>query len=53
MFKYNDTNLNADLRKKTSFSDVIVDNNISIQSCMVILMVFLVLLFTVLSIVRV
>jgi len=42
--------LKNDLRKKTSLSDVIFFNNISFQSCMVILAVFAVLLFSVLSI---
>ncbi|AGN16130.1 MAG: hypothetical protein ACI37V_00130 [Methanobrevibacter sp.] len=53
MFKYKDTNLNADLRKKTSINDIIIENHISIQSCMVILMAFLVLLYSVLSIIGV
>ena len=53
MFKYKNTNVNKKKRKKTSIYDVIIDKNINIQSCMVILMVFLVLLFSVLSIVRV
>jgi len=42
--------LKNDLRKKTSLSDVLFFNNISLQSCMVILVVFTVLLFSVLSI---
>lgn len=42
--------LRNDLRKKTSVSDVLFFNSISFQSCMVILFVFVVLLFSVLSI---
>lgn len=53
MFNNTDTKLNADLRKKTTLYDVIVFNDINIQSCMVILMVLLVLLITILSIIRV
>lgn len=53
MFNNIDTKLNADLRKKTTLSDVITFNDINIQACMVILVVMLVFLFTVLSIIRV
>ncbi|MCL2688050.1 MAG: hypothetical protein FWE58_05895 [Methanobrevibacter sp.] len=42
--------LRNDLRKKTNISDVFFFNNISFQACMVILSVFVVLLFSVLSI---
>lgn len=42
--------LRNDLRKKTNVSDVLFFNNISFQSCMVILFVLAVLLFSVLSI---
>jgi len=42
--------LRNDLRKKTSVTDVLFFNNISFQSCMVILFVLAVLLFSVLSI---
>ena len=42
--------LRNDLRKKTTVADVLFFNNISFQSCMVILCVLAVLLFSVLSI---
>lgn len=42
--------LRNDLRKKTSVTDVLFFNSISFQSCMVILLVLAVLLFSVLSI---
>jgi len=42
--------LRNDLRKRTNISDVLFFNNISLQSCMVILFIFAVLLFSILSI---
>ena len=42
--------LRNDLRKKTNLSDVLFFNNISFQSCMVILFISAVLLYSVLSI---
>jgi len=50
MFGNNDTIQRADLRKKTSLKDEIEYLNIDFQACMVILGVFLVLLFSVLSV---
>ena len=50
MSKNSNIYLRNDLRKRTSISDVIFFNNINLQSCMVILVVFTVLLFSVLSI---
>jgi hypothetical protein len=51
MFKNTDTKKRADLRKKTSIIDEIAYSNIDINTCMVTLTVFVVLLFSVLSIV--
>ena len=42
--------LRNDLRKKTNIADVLFFNNISFQSCMVILAIFAVLLYSILSI---
>ena len=49
MLKNTDTRLKADLRKKNSIKDEIEYLNIDIQSCMVMLGVFLVLLLSVFS----
>ncbi|WP_407431135.1 hypothetical protein [Methanobrevibacter sp.] len=51
MFKNNNTAKRADLRKRTSIIDEIAYLNLDIQACMVTLTVFVVLLFSVLSIV--
>ena len=51
MFKNNNTAKRADLRKRTSIIDEIAYLNLDIQACMVKLTVFVVLLFSVLSIV--
>ena len=51
MFKNRDTAKRADLRKKTSIIDEIAYSNIDFNACMVTLTVFVVLLFSVLSIV--
>ena len=51
MLKNTDTRLRADLRKRTSLRDEIEYANIDIQSCMVMLGVFLVLLLSVFSVV--
>ncbi|WP_296796934.1 hypothetical protein [uncultured Methanobrevibacter sp.] len=51
MFKNNNTAKRADLRKRTSVIDEIAYLNLDIQACMVTLTVFVVLLFSVLSIV--
>ncbi len=50
MFKFEDTNRKADLRRKNSFVDEIKYTNINTQACMVTLIVFIVLLLSVLSI---
>ena len=50
MFKNTNTSKRADLRKKTSIIDEITYSNIDIQTCMVTLSVFLVLLLSVLSV---
>ena len=50
MFKNTNTSKRADLRKKTSIIDEIAYSNIDIQTCMVTLSVFLVLLLSVLSV---
>ena len=50
MFKNTNTAKRADLRKKTSLIDEIAYSNIDIQTCMVTLSVFLVLLLSVLSV---
>ena len=50
MFKNRNTSKRADLRKKTSIIDEIAYSNIDIQACMVTLTVFVVLLFSVLSV---
>ncbi len=50
MFKFEDTNRKADLRRKNSFIDEIKYTNINTQACMVTLVVFIVLLLSVLSI---
>ncbi|MDR2967247.1 MAG: DUF3270 family protein [Methanobacteriaceae archaeon] len=42
--------LKNDLRKKNNISDIFFFNRISIQSCMVILFVFIVLLLSILSV---
>ena len=42
--------LKNDLRRKNNMNDVLFFKNVSFQSCMVILFVFAVLLFSVLSI---
>jgi len=42
--------LRNDLRKKTNITDILFFNNISLQSCMVILFISAVLLFSILSI---
>ena len=42
--------LRNDLRKKTNLADVLFFNNISFQSCMVILTISAVLLYSILSI---
>ena len=51
MFKNYNTAKRADLRKRTSVIDEIAYLNLDIQTCMVTLTVFVVLLFSVLSIV--
>ena len=50
MFKNNKKAKRADLRKKTSIIDEIAYLNLDYQACMVTLTVFLVLLFSVLSV---
>ena len=50
MFKIKDTTKKADLRKRTSIRDEIEYMNLDINACMVTLAVFLVLLFSVLSV---
>ena len=50
MFGIKDTKKRADLRKKTSIKDEIEYLNLDINTCMVPLAVFLVLLFSVLSV---
>ena len=50
MQKTLDPRLKNDLRKKNDVFDVFFFNRISIQSCMVILSVFIVLLFSILSV---
>ncbi|MEA4957027.1 MAG: hypothetical protein VB038_04805 [Methanobrevibacter sp.] len=50
MSKNTNQYLRNDLRKKTNISDFLFFKNISFQSCMVILFVFVVLLFSILSI---
>ena len=50
MFKKINTKKRADLRKKTSIVDEIAYSNLDINACMVTLAVFLVLLFSVLSV---
>ena len=50
MFKIKDTTKKADLRKRTSIRDEIEYMNLDINACMVKLAVFLVLLFSVLSV---
>lgn len=50
MFKLKDTTKKADLRKRTSIRDEIKYMNLDINACMVTLAVFLVLLFSVLSV---
>ena len=42
--------LRNDLRKKTNIADVLFFNNISFQSCMVILFISAVLLYSILSV---
>ena len=51
MFKNKDTVKRADLRKKTSIVDEIAYSNIDINTCMVTLAVFVVVLLSVLSVV--
>lgn len=51
MLRNFDNNLHADLRKKSSIKDEIKFSKYNIQSCMVVLAVMLVLLFSVISIV--
>jgi hypothetical protein len=50
MFKLKDTTKKADLRKRTSIRDEIEYMNLDINACMVTLAVFLVLLFSVISV---
>lgn len=50
MFGIKDTSKRADLRKKTSIKDEIEYLNLDVNACMVTLAVFLVLLFSVLSV---
>ena len=50
MFKKLNTKKRADLRKKTSIVDEIAYSNLDINACMVTLTVFVVLLFSVLSV---
>ena len=50
MFKKINTKKRADLRKKTSIVDEIAYSNLDINACMVTLTVFVVLLFSVLSV---
>lgn len=50
MSKNTNSYLRNDLKKRTNISDIMFFNNISFQSCMVILFVFAVLLFSILSI---
>lgn len=50
MFKNVNRNLQGDLRKRDTINDLMFFNNISIQSCMVILVTISVLLYIVLSI---
>ena len=47
----NDTNLQADLRKKSSIKDEIMFSNYDVQSCMVMLLVITALLLSVISVV--
>ncbi len=51
MFKFEDTNRKADLRRKNSIIDEIKYSQIDTKACMVTLAVFIVLLLSVLSIV--
>lgn len=50
MQKIQNSNLKNDLRKKNNISDIFFFNKFSIQSCMVILFVFIVLLVSILSV---
>ena len=50
MFKKINTKKRADLRKKTSIVNEIAYSNLDINACMVTLTVFVVLLFSVLSV---
>ncbi len=50
MFKKPNTKKRVDLRKKTSIIDEIAYSNLDINACMVTLTVFVVLLFSVLSV---
>ena len=50
MLRNPNTSKRADLRKRTSIIDEIAYSNIDIQACMVTLTVFVVLLFSVLSV---
>ena len=47
----NDTNLQADLRKKSSIKDEIMFSTYDVQSCMVMLLVIAALLLSVISVV--
>lgn len=50
MQKIQNSHLKKDLRKKNNVNDIFFFNKFSIQSCMVILLVFIVLLLSILSI---
>lgn len=51
MFDYNDTTVQADLRKKSSVKDEIIYSNLDFKSCMVVLVVIAALLLSVISVV--
>lgn len=51
MFNNFDTQCRADLRKKKSIQNQIIMSNLNIESCMVILTVFVVLLLSIISII--
>lgn len=50
MIGNNDTTIQVDLRKKTSIKDELINSNLDIQSCMVVLVVITALLFSVISV---
>ena len=51
MLGNNDTTIQVDLRKRSSFKDEIMYSNIDIQSCMVVLVAITALLLSVISVV--